>query len=244
MFKDYKYLRMATQNEDCTDTSVPYLLINTDSYFVPNTTLKQHLHETSQDGRGDQLEAITDFIERLDLSKTIWRTIAPGSEPTALKTHQRRMGIYLNTSTRSTMINTGIEDLTVGDVVYAMPAISYLAKNNPSVTTFTHQGKLYLHPMLLSAEEHTRIIQDLLWISLDAPNAKPATILGCMITNLIKKNGDESINLDTITNYMTHMRPVGLVEYSLDAHRQSIYNITTIKAAVGSEFICLNNVFH
>jgi hypothetical protein len=244
MFKDYKYLRMAIQNEDRTDSDVPYFLVNTDRYFVPDTTLEQFFHPTSQDGRGNDEDAIKDFTGRLDHTKTVWRTIAKGSDPNALKAHQRRAGIYLNTTTTSSMVNTGIEELTVGDVIYAMPAVAYLAKNNPSVNTYTYRGKMYLHPMLISVEDHTRLLRDLIMVKYASEDAKTTTVIGGMIKNMVNKHGEQSVDLTKIVAYMSLMRPVGVVEYSLDAHRQSIYNITTTKVAVGSEFICTNNQFH
>lgn len=241
MFKDYKYLRMAAQNEDRTDSDAPYFLINTDKYFVPDTTLEQCFHPTFQDGRGNELDAIKDFTSMLDPAKTVWRTIAKGSDPTS---YQRRVSVALNTTTTSSMVNTGIDELAEGDVIYAMPAVSYLAKNNPSVNTFTYRGKLYLHPMLLSAQDHTRLLSDLVMVRYDPEAAKTTTVLGGMIKNLVNKHGKEAVDVQRILTYMYLMRPVGVIEYSLDAHRQSIYNITTTKVAVGSEFICAINQFH
>lgn len=243
MLKDYKYLRMAAQNEDPTGSRPPHILVNADRFFLPETTPEEMFHPTSQDGRGDELDSLKDFISRLDPEKTVWRTVAGGGNTASSIAHQRRIGVHLSTSTSSAMINTGIDELAVGDVIYAMPAVAYLAKNNPSVTTFTYRGKLYLHPMILSQEDSVRLQKDIFVAYYDQEDAKTSTVIGGMIKNAIKKHGNEAVDLGKLMQYLIRMRPVGMIEYSLDTHRSSIYNITTTKVAVGSEFICNNNQF-
>lgn len=244
MYHDYKYLSMAAQNEERTASDMPYILVNSATFYVKCTSLKDLLHETPKDKRQNELESIKEFTSRLDGSKAIWRTVAEANDQKLSLTHRCNTGILLSTATHSTMVNTGIEKLTVGDKFYALPAIEYLSKNYPVVNTFTYGDKMYLHPMLLSSENYRRLLGELINVHYDRKNAKTDTMIGNMISNLIDKNGDDSIDLGKIVEYMLTMKPVGVVVHSIDTQRRSIYSITTTKVALGSEFVCRNAQYY
>lgn len=230
---------MSAQNEDPTPNKIPYCLINTNEYFIPDTSLQQHLQPIEDGGRGDKKESIDTLMERTDLNKLTWKTIARGSEPPEAG---RKFGIInFNTSTHSCMINTGIDEMLVGDVIFALPAVPYLAKNNPSVNIFSYNGKTYTHPMLISYQEKVRLLTDLLLIQKDSNKTKTTTTIGSMIKNIITHIDEK--DLLKLVSYLTIMHPIGKIEYSMEDNRQSVYNITPTKVSIGGQFLCLNNLF-
>lgn len=240
MLYDYKYLTMAAQNEDPTIGKVPYCLINTDRTFIADTALERYLQPIPQGDRGSKEDSVKEFMGWIDLEKMSWKTLARGGEQGVDK---RYGAINLNTSTHCSMINTGIEDLLVGDTIYALPAIPYLAKNNPTVSTFTYKGGLYVHPMLINWEVRSRLVEDLIMIEHSPEAAKTSTIVGGMIKNVVNDLGSGVVDIPKLTAYVALAQPIGKVEYSMEDHRRSIYNIATTKVSVGGKFVCLNNLF-
>ena len=240
MLYDYKYLTMAAQNENPAVGKVPYCLINTDRTFIADTALEKYLQPIPQGDRGSKEDSVREFMGRIDLEKLSWKPLARGGEQGVDK---RYGAINLNTSTYCQMINTGIEDLLVGDKIFALPALPYLAKNNPTVSTFTYKGKLYVHPMLINWEVRSRLVQDLMMIEHSLDTAKTSTIVGGMIKNVVSELGGGMVDLPKLITYLSLAQPIGKVEYSMEDHRRSIYNITTTKVSVGGKFMCFNNLF-
>ena len=148
--------------------------------------------------------------------------------------------IHLDTSTYSTLYNTGLGELLVGDEVYAMPAISYLAKNNPSVNTFIWDGNIYLHPMLMNWQDRHMLTEDVLELQDSVQDANTSTLIG----GLLKKHADVGqLDLNKLLIYLRLMRPIGVVMYNLEGIRRSVYDVTQNVVSLGSEFICMNNLF-
>lgn len=243
MLYDYKYLTMAAQNEyPMVGGKVPYCLLNTDRAFIADTALERYLQPISQGERGSKEDSIKEFMSHINLEKVSWKTLAQGGEQGVDK---RYGAINLNTSTHCQMINTGIEDLLVGDKIFALPAIPYLSKNNPTVSTFTYKTKLYVHPMLINWAVWSQLAQDLMMIEHSPETARPHTIVGGMIHNVVSMfgNGIEVVDLPKLITYVLMAQPIGKVEFSMEDHRRSVHNFTTTKVSVGGKFMCFNNLF-
>lgn len=243
MMNDYKYLRLAAHDTSSMGDGphggkrdLPYCLINSDRYFIPSSKIASHLHKTDASFRlENEADSLRDFISRLDTSKLMWRT------PRKDTRQKSSSSIHLSASTHSTMQNTGFGELVVGDAIYAMPAIGHLAKNNPSVNTFTWDGNIYLHPMLLNWQERYRLTEDVLALQDSVDNGKTYTLIGGMLKKHAQR---EALDLDKLLVYLRLMRPVGVVMYNLEGNRRSIYDVTQNVVSLGSEFICLNNILN
>lgn len=242
---DYKYLRLAAHDTasigdgPLVKRDIPYCLINSDRYFLPATRIVSQLHKTDPSFRMEsEIDSLKDFISRLDTSKIMWRS---PRKDTVRPSPMTQTTIHLSTSTHSTMKNTGLGELVVGDTIYAMPAISYLAKNNPSVNTFTWEGNMYLHPMILNWQERYRLTEDVLTLQDSIEHGKTFTLIGGMLK---KHAGKGYLDLDKLLIYLRLMRPVGVVMYNLEGNRRSIYDVTQNVVSLGSNFICLNNLFN
>lgn len=241
MLNDYKYLKMAAQNEFYGTTNVPYCLINTDKTFIADTALEPYLQPILQGDRGSKIESVTEFMRNIRLDKLSWKCPVHGVER---EVDKRYGAINLDTSTYSSLINTGIEDLLVGDKIFALPAISYLAKNNPTVSIFTYKNKTYVHPMIISWEVRSRLVEDLMMIDFSAQEAKTSTIVGGMIKNVVNElGGTDLLELEKLITYIILSQPIGKVEYSLEGNRHAIYNVEPTRVSVGGKFVCLNNLF-
>ena len=212
--------------------TTPYCLVNADRWYVQCMRLSQLLHRTDAEFRGDETDSLIDFISRLDEKKTLWR---PPRRDSQDRVHHS--SVYLNTDTNVTIRNTGIGELIVGEQVYAMPAIGYLTKNNPSVNTFMMDGKLYLHPMLMTYQDKKMLTDDLLSLQDSVTDGKTTTLIGGML----KKNAiNKTLDIDKMLIYMQLMNPIGVVTFNQQGNCKSIYDVVQNTVPLGGDFTLMS----
>ena len=243
-FNDYRFMRIASQDKAVLEfdslgrpTSLPYCIINANRYYLPEAKIEDYLQDTTEDLWGDEGRSLKDFIDRLDTSRLLWRGLM---RPTTNRLAQNVM--YLDHTTHSSMINTGLGDLLVGDEIYALPAISFLANHNPSVNMFDYNGRRYVHPMILNRQDREILAEDIVMLENSPNTAKTSTLIGGLLKKYLA-NQEVDLDIPKLMTYLRLMRPIGTVAYNLEGHRRSVYDVTQNVVSLGSEFICLNEAF-
>lgn len=246
MFRDYHSMHMRVASHDKAvlefdrlgrPSALPYCVINANRYFLPDARIENYLQKTDDELRGNEAKSMEDFMNRLDTNKLLWRRVL---RPTSNKLSYSVL--YLDHSTYSSMINTGFGDLLVGDEIFALPAISYLANNNPSVNLFSYNGSMYVHPMLLNWQDRLMLTEDMLMIAEAPSDAKPSTLIGSMFKKYVV-NKEADLDATRLLTYLRLMRPVGTVVHNLEGPRRSVYDVTQNIVSLGCEFICQNHPF-
>ncbi|KAK3761553.1 hypothetical protein RRG08_010277 [Elysia crispata] len=234
---DHKFFRIAAQDRlsiDENHRSLPYCMVNANRFDYPVGKLENFLHEVNLNYRINEEDSLQEFVARLDIDKLLWRVSRRNYE---IKPMQKTL--HLDTSTNTVMVNTGINnDLIVGDKIFALPGISYLAKNNPSVNTFVMNGRTFMHPMIINWQEKSMLQSDVIELDANPYKATPNTMIGRMLQKYINKS--ESIDLNKLLSYLPRMKPIGTIMASLAGERRSLYDVAQTTVPLGAEFICSN----
>ena len=238
----YYHLRIAAQDKLARDydengirKKVPYCVVNSNRFYIPNTRLENLLQSTTEEMRGNEEDSLNDFIERLNMDNLLWRTPI-GIEEGMNHSSHFNTGIRLNINTNAALKNTGLGDLLVGDRIYMMPAISFFANINHSVNVFQYNGKTYVHPMLLGEQDKELLEGDVLMLDENSKDADPVTDIGRVMKRQLLLG--KKLDLAKILMYMKMMKPVGVVKFNVEGYRRSVYDVGENKIPIGSNFIC------